>query len=84
MYLSAYFVEGQKYKMILDEVPVLDFNETESKEIFLIVEGNSKTDIVKKQIKKEKWIIKKEVNYRTHYNILEIEKSNSILWNPIS
>ncbi len=77
-FVSAYFVRDQKYKMILDEVPVLDFSETGSKEIFLIIEGDSKTDIVKKQIKKEKWIIKKEVNYRS-YIILDIEKSNSKL-----
>ena len=76
--VSAYFVRDQNYKIILDEEPVLDFSETGSKELFLIIEGDSKTDIVKKQIKKEKWIIKKEVNYRS-FIILDIEKSNLIL-----
>ena len=64
--------------MILDEEPVIDFSETGSKEIFLIIEGDSKTDIIKKQMKKEKWIIKKEVNYRS-FIIIDIEKSNLIL-----
>ena len=73
--VSAYFIENQKYKVIPDEEPVLDFSETGSKEIFLIIEKKSTADLVKKQIKKAKWIIKKEVSYRSII-IIDIEKAN--------
>jgi len=73
--VSAYFMENQKYKVVLDEEPVLDFSETGSKKIFLIIEGYPKYSAVKKQIDNEKWIIKKEVNYRS-FIIIGIEKAN--------
>lgn len=73
--VSAYFVENQKYKVLLDEEPVLDFSETGSKQIFLIIEGYSKADVVKNQIANENWMIKKEVNHGS-FVFLWIEKGN--------
>ena len=73
--VSAHFVENQKYKLILDEEPVLDFSETGSKQIFLIITGHSQPDVVKKHIKNGNWVIKEEVNYGS-FIILGIERAN--------
>jgi len=73
--LSAYFVENQEYKVVLDEEPVLDLSETGAKKIFLIIEGDPKYSFVKELIKREKWFIKEEVKYRS-FNIMSIEKDD--------
>ena len=76
--VPAYFIGNQKYKVVLDEEPVLDFSETGSKKIFLIIEGYPKYSVIKKQMKNEKWIIKDEVNYRS-FIIIGIEKTNAVI-----
>jgi hypothetical protein len=76
--VSAYLIGTQKYKVVLDKEPVLDFSETGSKKIYLIIDGDTKFSVIKKQIEYEKWIIKEKVNYRSLI-IIGIEKTNAVI-----
>jgi hypothetical protein len=71
--VSGYFVGSQRYKVIHDEQPALDFNETESKSAFLIIEGYPRLSMIKNEMEIQKWVIRKEVNYRSLI-IIKIEK----------
>lgn len=68
----AYFKEDQKYKLITDKEPIIDFNETGSKELFWIIEEDNREKILKEQIKNSNWFIKNEVRYG-FYKILLIK-----------
>lgn len=70
----AYFNENQKYKLLTDKEPILDFNETGSKDLFLIIEKDSREEILKEQIKNSHWFIINQVNYR-YYKIIHIKNS---------
>lgn len=69
----AYFKEDQKYKLITDKEPIIDFNETRSKGLFWIIEEDNREKILKEQIKNSNWFIKNEVCYG-YYKILYIKK----------
>ena len=71
--VSSNFTAEQKYKVVLDEKPVIDFSETGVQKIFLIIDGYPKYKVLKKQIENDKWIIKEEIDYRS-FIIIRIEK----------
>ena len=73
----AYFKEDQKYKLITDKEPIIDVNETGSKELFWIIEEDNREKILKEQIKNSNWFIKNEVRYRS-YKILYIKKLDKV------
>jgi hypothetical protein len=69
----AYFKKDQKYKLLTDKEPILNFNETGSKDLFLIIEKDNREKTLKEQIKNSNWFIKNQVNY-IKYKIIYIKK----------
>lgn len=70
----AYFMKDQKYKLITDKDPILNFNETGHRDLFLIIEEGINEKFLKEQIKNSNWFIKNQGNYRS-YKIIHIKKS---------
>ena len=73
----AHFKESQMYKLINSKEPVLNFSDTESAELYLLVEKGVSKEFLKKQIKSSNWSIIKKTRYG-YYDILLIEKENRL------
>jgi hypothetical protein len=55
--VSDYFLDDQKYKLIIDNDLALNFNETGSDEIFLIIDKDNNKQIINKLLKNSDWYV---------------------------
>ena len=72
--IMTYFHKKQEYRLNRDEAPVLNLNETEKNELFVIIETNENEKNVVERIENSTWKISEEANYRDCYRIFLIEK----------